>query len=428
MGKLRSGIFLSAALISAGGGLARDDPEPFEPNAAWEEFETIVRANYAYLDDAPDAAWEAQFAQSREAASRAGSKAELRGILHRTALTFGDPHFIVGPFAPTDYNIVFTSSDLVIGHVGANFKVLDVRAGSSADTAGIRPGWRVLSVDGIAVGEAALIPYGGLLSDPTRRQRAYGATLAANGTRGAPVRNIGFALPDGSRKILSISNPRRFAAEIDALRVLSEKRIGTNADIALIRVNNSLGDPGLIAAFERAIANTANARAVILDLRNTPSGGNTDIARAIIGHFIAALQPYQAHAIPAVERRIGVPRYFVEYAAPRPPHIEAPLIVLHGHWTGSMGEGLVIGLDHAADAITVGSDMGDLLGALWNFDLPLSGARVDLGGEALFHVNGTPRELYVADYPVPSADRSEDGSDPALQVALTLIERMPEVP
>ena len=67
--------------------------------------------------------------------------------------------------------------------------------------------------------------------------------------------------------------------------------------------------------------------------------------------------------------------------------------------------------------------MGDLLGGLWNEQLELSGARVDLGGEALFHVDGTPREDYVADIAIEPASTADDGTDPALAEALRLLEK-----
>ena len=44
--------------------------------------------------------------------------------------------------------------------------------------------------------------------------------------------------------------------------------------------------------------------------------------------------------------------------------------------------GRLVGMDAATNATTIGSNMGDLLGGLWNEQLELSGARVDLGGEA----------------------------------------------
>jgi carboxyl-terminal processing protease len=67
--------------------------------------------------------------------------------------------------------------------------------------------------------------------------------------------------------------------------------------------------------------------------------------------------------------------------------------------------------------------MGDLLGALRNFDLPASGARIDMGVEKLFHPDGTPREDYVADLAMPHGDIGPDGSDPLLPLAIRYLER-----
>ncbi|MEO9491230.1 MAG: hypothetical protein ABJG26_06350, partial [Marinomonas sp.] len=138
-------------------------------------------------------------------------------------------------------------------------------------------------------------------------------------------------------------------------------------------------------------------------------------------HFVTEAKPYQMHRIPALEREFSVPRQFVEYVMPREPYFAGPVFVLHGKWTGSMGEGIVIGMDAASNAVSIGSDMGDLLGGLWNVDLPLSGARMDLGGEALFHVNGLPREDYVADIAIMPASTASDGSDPAIAAVLEIM-------
>jgi len=150
----------------------------------------------------------------------------------------------------------------------------------------------------------------------------------------------------------------------------------------------------------------------VIDLRNTPSGGNTDVARALLGHFVDVPQPYQMHTIPGVERATTVPRRFVEYVEPRAPRYEGRVAVVGGAWTGSMGEGCVIGL-HANGARAFASDMGDLLGGLDNARLEHAEVWVELGTEALFHVDGTPREDFVGDVALPSADRDADGADPA---------------
>lgn len=111
-------------------------------------------------------------------------------------------------------------------------------------------------------------------------------------------------------------------------------------------------------------------------------------------------------------RVLGPPRRFAEYVAPFGARYAGKVYVAGGRWTGSMGEGLMIGFD-AIGATTVGSDLGDLLGALSNETIDGSSAKVDLGTEQLFTVDGLPREAYRPRLYLPRAER--DGShDPVL--------------
>ncbi|MEJ7663498.1 MAG: hypothetical protein WKG07_30095 [Hymenobacter sp.] len=59
-----------------------------------------------------------------------------------------------------------------------------------------------------------------------------------------------------------------------------------------------------------------------------------------------------------------------------------------------MGEGLLIGF-HALGIQTAGSELADLLGALFNERLAQCDAKVDLGEEQLLQVNGQPCEDFV---------------------------------
>ncbi|MEM8918473.1 MAG: S41 family peptidase [Pseudomonadota bacterium] len=392
--------------------------ESFDSTAAWQEFEDTLRLFYAYIDR-EDMDVEAQLQRSKAAALATTDKGSFRKVLHQTALTFSDPHFLVGPLDATDYSIIPSGSDIKTVLRDGRFYILDVRAGSAADKAGVRPGWEIVNIDGQSVGQAAQRPYGDLLANPTPRQLVYGADIAVSGLRNKP-RNISFR--HGS-KIHSISLAATYdhSDEIRAGELLS---ISQQAGIGVIRINNSLGNNDLIPAFDRAVEQLSDSDAIIVDLRNTPGGGNTEVARSIIGHFVTETRSYQIHEIPSLEREFTVPRRFIEQVKPRIPLFPGPVVVLGGHWTGSMGEGLVIGLDAAADAYTIASDMGDLLGALSNLDLRKSGARMDIGTESLFHVNGTPREDYLADLPLRESDRLADGSDPAMAAAMEYLKRI----
>lgn len=386
---------------------------PFDATAAFDEFEATLRSAYAYLERREFDVDE-HLARTRAAALQTTSPAEFRRVLHRSTLAFTDPHLLVVPLTDADPNVWPTSSDLAVALHGDRYLVADVRADSAADAAGVRPGWTVLAVDGAPIERRIAELHAGLLPSPTERQRAYAATLAVNGAR-TGARTLELVTDGGERRTLELPNPGELARRVSALPPLT---LELRDRLGIVRFHNSLGRPETIAAFDDAIRRCAELDAVVLDIRNTPSGGNTDVARAIIGHFVGEARPYQVHEIPEVERRTTVPRRFVEHVLPRAPRFGGRVAVLGGRWTGSMGEGLVIGMHAAAGARTFVSDLGDLLGALHTMELPASGATLELGAEALFHVDGTPRAAFIGDVPLPSADRDARGDDPALRAAL----------
>jgi carboxyl-terminal processing protease len=134
-----------------------------------------------------------------------------------------------------------------------------------------------------------------------------------------------------------------------------------------------------------------DTKGLILDLRNTPSGGDTDVAEPILGRFISAATGYQRVFEPALGRSYPKDSW-VKDVDPREPVVKQPLVVLVDHWTGSMGEGLAIGFDAVKRATVVGTKMAGLLGGTGEFTLPNSQIVVHFPIERLYHVDGTPRE------------------------------------
>ena len=386
-------------------------PQPCDPATAWEAFETLLRDAYAYVERS-DFDVDKILAAGREATLSATNAEDVRRALLLATYAFTDPHLLVKPLRDSDPNVIPTTSDLVIKRRNDRFFVTQVRADSAAAGAGVRPGWELTAVDGDPVEEAAGELLLGAPESRTPRQWSYAATLAANGLRGE-ARSLGFRVAGEARE-LPLANPREFAEEVSERAPLTVLR---EEGVLILRFENSLGTMDTVEAVDQALATVSADETVLLDLRNTPSGGNTDVARGIIGHFISETRPYQMHRIPAVERRHGVPREFVEHVVPREPLHAGKVIVLGGPWTGSMGEGIVIGMDAAAEAHTIASDMGDLLGAVFNEPLGHCDATVNLGVESLFHVDGTPRADYVADTPLEIADLDAAGVDPAMVVA-----------
>jgi carboxyl-terminal processing protease len=385
--------------------------ETFDAAPAWAEFVDLLTTPYGYFDR-PGIDGAAIVAAFEARARAAPNAAALRRIMRMVTRNFADPHLLAGPLEPDDPAVIPTASDLAAAFTRNGADILDVRQESAAEAAGIVPGAAILNVDGVDPETAVARLLGRPFASLTGVQRDFGLDLALAGRRGASGRVLTVAPPGGGHAQMQLAPTRAQADRIAALPPLGIAREG---QAAIIRIHNSLGRPETIAAIDAAVAASLEAPRLILDLRNTPSGGNTTAARAILGHFTAAPRPYQVHEVPWEARVPGVPRRFIELVLPRPPFYAGEVIALGGRWTGSMGEGLMMGFD-ALGHQTVGSRMGHLLGALFTEDLPLSSARVEFGGETLFHVDGTPREAFM---PRVRADPADAG-DGALKAALAL--------
>lgn len=388
-------------------GLARD---PFDAPAAWAEFTELLRLNYAYLTR-PGIDGEAILSYFEPRAKATTSKEAFREVLQLVAHNFADSHFIVGPLDMQDYNVVPTSSDLCARYRAPRFEVVDVRRDSDAQTQGIVPGTEIISINGQTPQAAVEAVMGRPLAELTAPQLDAGITIALAGLRQQP-RQLTLAV-GAERRSCTLRSPGEQAKQLQTAPPLGIERRG---ETAIIRFNNSLGRNETIASFRAALLEVQAAKVLVLDFRNTPSGGNTTVARGIMGHFVRREQPYQVHVVPSEMRRYGVPRKFVEYVLPLAPYYPGRVVVLGGHWTGSMGEGLLVGF-HALGVRTAGSGLADLLGALFNEHLDLSDAKVDLGEEQLLQVNGQPREDFVPDI-FREACEGRAGDDPLLEQAI----------
>ena len=157
-------------------------------------------------------------------------------------------------------------------------------------------------------------------------------------------------------------------------------------------------------AFDAALAALRDTSGLILDLRDTAAGGDTTVAEPILGRLVHARRPYQ-RIVPLS----GKP--WLRPVSPRGPWTyEQPVVVLGGRWTGSMGEGMAVGLDGMKRATVVGSRMAGLLGAVYTYVLPRSGIRYNLPGNQLTHLDGTPREDFVPQVPVEDPPTGEDAA------------------
>ena len=386
----RASLPIAAALL-ASPALAGDPAAAPDYAADARALDALIVANYAYADRLPGGVLPDSRVLAAERAAVQDSQSLLAYAEHRIA-TLADHHAITGRSFPVSWALVPSYADLWIVADGKAFRIDAVRADSPAEQAGIRVGDRLAAVAGVKTDTAVAAFWAWLGLDSEGVGRAgYAARVLAAGRR------------DRERKLTIVREGKPREVTLPSLyAVRPPVSVTTDArGVVTIRYNNSLGDNAAIEAFDTALAALAADARVVIDLRDTPSGGNSTVARGAMSWFVDAPTPYQMHRLLAEERSTGVARQWIELVLPRAgKHRAKPVAVRVGRWTGSMGEGMAIGF--AAMGVPVcGDRMAGLLGAIYDFDLPSSGLRVKFPAERLFSVGGQPREDFV---PVPAAD------------------------
>ncbi len=226
---------------------------------------------------------------------------------------------------------------------------------------------------------------------------------------------------------LKLKNGKQIKLNLDKLNLKQESElISSKVDngIGIIRINNSLGNTQLISKFDKLLDSLFETKGLIIDLRNTNNGGNTYVAKGIMGRFIDKELPYQKHAyIQQFDNQPKIVRSWLEFVTPRGKQYKKPLVILVGRWTGSMGEGLAIGFDAMDRAKIVGTEMKRLAGSDFNFKFTNQNFGYSLILQKLYHINGTAREEYV---PKNYITQSTIEKDETLKKGIELINKMTE--
>jgi carboxyl-terminal processing protease len=171
----------------------------------------------------------------------------------------------------------------------------------------------------------------------------------------------------------------------------------------------------------------STSSALILDLRETPSGGNTSVARAILGWFTDKEKFYQKHEYFYEEKTSGVKRSWEEIVSPRKgKYYGKPLAILCDHWTGSIAEGITIGFDAMNRPHTkiIGTIMARLNGAVYSYEMPFSKIHFSFPAERLYHINGLPREKYLPQVLLDVTRQQSPASDIFIESALNYFKNL----
>ena len=372
-----------AALVVIAGPVQAQTAEQFREDA--RAIEALVNERYGYLDRFPGQRMPMSDALRAEAEAVSDQPSLLR-YAERAVTALADHHAITGSAFNDSWSLVPSFSDLWIEPEGGRWRITAVREASPAEAAGVRTGDELTAVGDASTGEAVEAFWRDLGLDAAGDRAGYGVRVLAAGRRDRP-RDLTIRGADGTERRLTLDNlyavQKRDRPEVEAR---------AEGEVLVVRINDSLGDPDTVAVFDAVMAEARPGQPIVIDLTETPSGGVTTVARGIMGWFVDEARPYQVHSLPEEERRTGVARQWVEQVLPRAgKRHRGPVTVRVGRWTGSMGEGLAIGLN-ALGARVEGGPMAGLLGGIYDLRLPHSGLVFRIPVERLYAVDGTPRE------------------------------------
>jgi carboxyl-terminal processing protease len=350
----------------------------------FNEFWTTIKENYAYLKE-QNIDWEKVKTIYTPQAEKIKDRESFVQFLEKVLHELYNGHSSLNTNLNTSNRLVPSGQDLYVEESNGQFIITDIRKGSGAEQAGLKTGMEIIAFNGKPVKEQLIQFLPKFTSSHTPLMYQYAIDMLFAGTHDIK-REITIATGKGPE----VYYPDQFA--INDSELLLESKV-LNKNTAYIKFHNSLGNNQLIMDFDSTLDKFIHYKKLVLDLTDTPGGGNTTVARSILGRLISKTLPYQKHEYD--EQPFDTKRIWLEFVMPRKTQFKGKVYVLVGHWTGSMGEGIVIGFDGMKRGRTIGTRMAGLLGAISNFQLTETKIGFQFPTERLYHVNNMPRESFL---------------------------------
>lgn len=352
----------------------------------FNEFWNDVNENYAYLKQ-QNIDWKEVKNIYEPKVEKISNNYEFIQFLETVLNELYNGHSSLNTNLNSSNRLIPSGQDMFVEKVNGKFIITDLRKNFRAEKSGLKVGTEILKFNGKSIEEQLIKFLPKFTKTHNAKMYQYALDMLFAGTH------------DTKREVLVLENgvekkyyPDEFK-ETQYNGSLENKIL--NKTTAYIKINNSLGNNQLILDFDKILDNYLDYKNLIIDLTETPSGGNTTVARAIMGRFINKTLPYQKHEF---DEKYETKRIWTEFAAPRKIQFKGNVYILVGHWTGSMGEGIAIGFDGMKRAKIIGTKMAGLLGAISNFQMTETKIGYQFPTERLYQANGKPREDFVPKY------------------------------
>ncbi len=376
---------------------------------------STLRDNYVYFDK-KETDWNKVRELYRPRLAEVNSRTDFVTLLERVLDELYDNHTSLNTNLKTSSRLVPSGLDLWAEWRQGRTVITQVRSGFSAEQAGLKVGMEIISINGVPVEEAVARRLPKSLKAITVDARNWALRAILAGTHDQP-RIIAAKNRNGVVAIYQLDLPTQTTVDNYTYIPKVEWKM-LPRQIGYIKINDLISTE-IVSQFDSALAGLRASRGLVLDLRDIPRGGNTDVAEPIMGRLIDRRMGYQ-QVVPLHE-----PKYIKEVSPGGDWTYKAPVVVLVNRWTGSMGEGIAIGLDGMKRATIVGTQMARLNGGIFNMQLPNTKIGVNYAGERLNHINGTPRENFVPPVLVNLMDRRVSGlDDPIFEVGYETLNKL----
>jgi C-terminal processing protease CtpA/Prc len=354
-----------------------------------------LRDNYVYFDK-KETDWNRVREFYRPMLAKIKSRSEFVTLLERVLDELYDNHTSLNTNLDSSPRLVPTGIDLWAEWSKGHAFITQLRSGLSAEQAGLKVGMEIISINGLAVKVAVAqrLPKSVKRVNNEVRNWALRAVLAGthDTARVIKARNYNGVVVTYQLDLPSHATVDRYNYQSIVEWKMLPQMIG------YIKINDLISEE-IVLQFDSALTKVKESRGLILDLRDIPRGGNTDVAEPILGRLINRRMGYQQ-----VISRNGT-KYIKEVSPRGDWTYKKPIVVLVNHWTASMGEGMAIGLDGMKRATIVGTRMAGLNGGIFNLKLPHTKIGVTYAGEKLNHLKGTPRENFIPSVMINLLDR-----------------------
>ncbi len=379
---------LAAAIVAAGvsiaaqAGTAAPDLKAAETfDAAWK----IIRDTH--FDPGMNGLdWPAIRTELGPRAAGARTASQLREVIQEMLGRLGQSHFAL---IPSSGDAAATPADLSgdpgfdVRLIGKELLVTHVHPGGAAVVAGVRPGWKLMSIASTPTSEL-LERLPAAMPERLRQVEAWRMVeTRVRGPRGSRaslmfdngVSDVGVSVERRaeSGQPATVGNLPTMFVRVDE----SERRTPAGAIVGVIGFNVWM--PAVDPLFASAVERFRGADGIVIDLRGNP-GGLAAMIMGIAGHFMTERTPLGTMKTRDSELRFAANPRLVDAAGRRVTPYAGPVAVLVDGMTGSASECFAGGLQSLGRVRVFGqTSMGQALPAFFD-RLP--------NGDILIHATG----------------------------------------